>query len=120
MKVTLEGHGCVVQREKGDRGFYGRADTAWGGGESNLLHHVKLKLNEQGYDLIKKRMHKDGHMVDDLQQYLRARNAKKLKPGDVYCVHDGSYAIRDSAEDYNAWEAVYFVVERAHRETTNG
>ncbi len=112
MKVTIDGNTCIVQREKGDRAFYGRAGSAWGGMESNLLHHVKVSLNAQGHDLIKKRMHKDGHMVDEFKQYLRARNTKKLKPGDIYCIHDNQYNIRNSAEDYNADEEVHFAVER--------
>ena len=116
MKVTIDGNTCVVQRENGDRGFYGQINSAWGGSESNLLHHVKLKLLEAGHDLIKKRMWKDGHMVDELKQYLRARNVKKLntklKPGDIYCIHDNQWNLRNSAEDYNAGDEVLFAVER--------
>jgi hypothetical protein len=112
MKVTLKGNKCIVQREKGDRGFYGQAGSAWGGMESNLLHHVKLKINSKGNDIIKKRMHKDGHLVDELRQYLRARNIKKLKPGDLYCIYDKKYNIRNSAEDYNAGAEVHLAVER--------
>ena len=122
MKVTIEGNLCLVQREKGDKAFYGEPilangmPNAWGGGESNLLHHMKLNLNTQGYDFIKKRMHKDGHLVDDLQQYLRARNPKKLKDGEVFCISDGSWATRSSAEDYNTYEEVNFRVTRTDTE----
>ena len=70
MKVEIKGNACVVTREAGDPKYYGVVNAA---GESKLLYHVKKELNKQGYNLIKKRMHKDGHMVDDLQQYLRAR-----------------------------------------------
>ena len=113
MKITIDENSCIVQREKGDRAYYGRPDTPYGGGESNLLHNVKVNLIEQGYDLIKKRMCKDGHLVDSLQQYLRARNPKKLKPGEIFCIYDTSWAVRNSAEDYNHHEPVTFRIERA-------
>ena len=113
MIVTIDETVCTVQREKGDRAFYGQAGSAYGGGESNLLHHVKQKLNACGYDFIKKRMWRDGHLVDDMLQYLRARNPKKLHAGEVFCIHDTRYAIRDSAEEYNHWEEVSFTVTYA-------
>lgn len=42
-------------------------------GESLLLYHVKTMLLRMGYDVIKKRMWKDGHLVDDSRQYVRTR-----------------------------------------------
>jgi len=114
MQITIDENRCVVQREKDDKAFYGRpSDTNWGSGESTLLHHVKLKLNADGYDLIKKRMWKDGHFVDDTIQYLRVRNPAKLQDGDIYCIHDNQWSIRNSAEDYNTYEPVVFTIERA-------
>lgn len=112
MKVRIEGNSCIVEREKGDRAFYGRAGSAYGGMESNLLHHVKLNLIEQGHDLIKKRMHKDGHLVDELQQYLRARYPRRLGIGEIYCIYDQKWNIRNSAEDYNEGAEVFLKVER--------
>jgi len=108
----LVGCECRVQREAGDRGFYGRAGSPWGGGESNLLHHVKQALNSQGHDFIKKRMHKDGHLVDEMKQYLRARRPDRLKPGEIYCIYDDMWNLRNSAEDYNTGEVVSFRVSR--------
>jgi len=64
MKVTLEGRAVVVKREDGDPDFYS---------DSILLLHVKRTLNSMGFDFIKKRMWKDGHLVDEEQQYLRER-----------------------------------------------
>ena len=64
MKVTLTETQCIVERTTDDPNFYA---------ESHFLYHVKLQLIEQGYDLIKKRMWKDGHLVDDRQQYIRSR-----------------------------------------------
>jgi hypothetical protein len=110
MKVTIDGNTCIVQREPGDKGFYGQINSAWGGGESNLLHHVKLKLIQAGHDLIKKRMWKDGHMVDSDQQYLRARNTKKVKPGDLLYIYDRKWPIRNSAQEYNEGSEVHLAV----------
>ena len=114
MKIAIDKHTCKVQREKGDKGFYGRpSDTNWGSGESTLLHHIKVKLNADGHDFIKKRMWKDGHFVDDIKQYLRARNPAKLKMGDIYCIYDNQWNLRNSAEDYNAYDEVLLRIERA-------
>jgi len=55
---------CIVELEDGEPRIYG---------ESRILYHIKKTLNAQGYDLIKKRMWKDGHLVDERQQYIRAR-----------------------------------------------
>ena len=66
---------CVVTREPGDPRFSGVRNAA---GESRLLYHVKRILSGQGWDFIKKRMGKDGHLVSEMQQYLRER---VVKPG---------------------------------------
>jgi hypothetical protein len=72
MKVYLlpEQYQCLVVREDGDPVFSGVRNAK---GESRLLYHVKQYLNQHGYDFIKKRMWRDGHLVDDMQQYLRER-----------------------------------------------
>lgn len=79
MKVKLQmgtdGQGlCTIIREAGDPKF---RDGSWGSGESRLLYHAKQALAKQGYDFIKKRMWRDGHMVDQNQQYLRERIIRK-------------------------------------------
>ena len=74
MKVEIKNCVCKVTREPGDPKF---RDGSWGSGESRLLYHVKKILNARGLDLIKKRMHKDGHMVSDEQQYLRTKKTRK-------------------------------------------
>ena len=72
--------------------------------ESQLLHHVKLKLNgtpspvrlphaSERTDLVKKRMHRDGHLTADTHQYLRDRR------GD-WCIYDDQYEIRDAGQEY--------------------
>lgn len=118
MKVAIRSivdkHACLVEREPGDRKIHipkGRKAYTWGSAESLLLHKVKTILNSRGYDLIKKRMHKDGHMTSEEKQYLRQRNVKNLKPGDLYCIYDNEYDLRNSAEDYNNGEVVVFRVE---------
>jgi len=105
MKVEIDarrkrmGGTCTVTREKSDPVF---RDSGWGSGESRLLYHVKKILNARGFDLIKKRMCKDGHLVDSDQLYLRTRSSKSPKPhvyiynmgwaiegADVIFKHDG-------------------------------
>ena len=96
MKVEINGTICKVTREEGDKKYYG---VIGGKGESNLLHAIKNELNKQGYDLIKKRMWKDGHLVDDMQQYLRTRK-KGAGKADIY-IHNDMWNIRGAEEFYN-------------------
>ena len=70
-----------------------------GAGESRLLYHLKNKLNSEGWDLIKKRMGKDGHLVDDMQQYLRTRN-KRSKGPHVY-IYSPFWAIEGADARFN-------------------
>ena len=103
MKVTLnESKGTVtVEREDGDkrvavyRGWDGRGGVD---PSSTFLFHVKKNLNRQGYDFVKKPMWKDGHMVDEIQQYLRER---KPVNGRCLAIFDGSWAIRNAVDEYN-------------------
>ncbi len=104
MKLEFKGNTLVVTREEGDKKYYGIIN---GAGESNLLHAIKTELNKQGYDLIKKRMGKDGHLVDDMQQYLRTRK-KGAGKADIY-IYSGVWALRGINEDFNAGEAVFNV-----------
>lgn len=93
-KFTWTENYLTVQREEGDPKFYGVAT-----GESRLLHYLKTQLNAQGYDLIKKRMWKDGHLMDDTQQYLRTRSPKSKGPH-VF-IWNGQWAIRGAEVDWN-------------------
>jgi hypothetical protein len=101
MKVKIDGKNCTVTREDSDKKIYRRTD--WADPESTFLHDVKKELNNQGYDFIKKRMYKDGHLVDDRQQYLKDRNP--MGKG-IYCIHNGYYAVFDAGLEYNK-EGVY-------------
>ena len=98
MKLTFinEHSGLLVEYEKGDPKYYGVQNAA---GESNLLYAIKRQLNAQGGDYIKKRMHKDGHMVDDLQQYIRMR--KPATNGVQIAIYNPNWAIEGANEALN-------------------
>jgi hypothetical protein len=59
MIVTIVDRTCYVYREDNDPVFPPNnskscwSPPGWYGAESRLLHHVKLILNQRGYDLIK-------------------------------------------------------------------
>lgn len=65
--------------------------------ESTFWFKVKQTLQEMGYDVIAKRMWKDGHLVDDSQIYVRSR---KYTP-DSFMIYQTDYAIRSVYEGYN-------------------
>ncbi len=95
MKVELGTNTCTITREPGDKRYYGHVNAA---GESNLLLAVKLDLNAQGFDFIKKRMHKDGHLVDDMQQYLRERDTSGER---CLAIYNGRFAIEGANDALN-------------------
>jgi hypothetical protein len=95
LKVEIIGNVCKVTREATDKKLYN---------ESLLLHKVKLELIKQGYDVIKKRMWKDGHLMgDDTTQYIRSRNPKAEN---FMMIYDGNWAIRANFEAYNKGELI--------------
>ena len=102
MKTTLntERNVLTVEREKHDpvfrHGGYAQA-------ESTFLHHVKKALIEQGHDVIKKRMWKDGHMMDETQQYIRDRGGK-------FGIFNPQYALYDAGEHFNEHGEVELMV----------
>lgn len=108
MKVTINTNTCVVTREPGDKKIKGGNYLARG--ESNLLYKIKQILNSQGYDLIKKRMHKDGHLVDECKQYLRTRR-KGAGIADIYIVNE-NWALYGADERYNQDGEVTLTVYR--------
>ncbi len=99
MILQFKGGSLIVTREDSDPKYYGTVNAA---GESKLLHAIKNELNRQGYDLIKKRMRKDGHLVDDMQQYLRTRK-KGAGKADIY-IYSGFWAIEGANERFNRGE----------------
>ncbi len=116
-QITVNEGTLVVKREPGDPKFYG---TTYARGESNFLYWLKGILNKEPYsfDLIKKRVQKDGHLMgDEYQQYLRTRN---IQPGKPYMmIFNGHYQIRGIEEDWNAGEAV-LTIERGTAKCLRG
>ena len=99
MKIEFSPGGGSVKltREPGDPKFYG---TRFAAGEHALLHHLKIALNKQGDDLIKKRVQKDGHMMgDEFQPYLRTRGPRSR--GRQVMIYSGFYALRGANDDWN-------------------
>jgi hypothetical protein len=96
MKVEIKGNLCIATKEPTDPKFSGTVNAK---GESRLLHHIKQELNKQGYDLIKKRMWKDGHLMDDNQQYLRTRK-KGAGVADIY-IYNNRWALEGAEEPFN-------------------
>ena len=101
MKTEFKGNTLIVTREPNDPKYYGKFQAR---GESNLLYALKSHLNALGYDLVKKRMWKDGHLVDDSQQYLKTRK-KGAGKADIY-IYNGNYNIRGAEEDFNHGEVI--------------
>ena len=87
----------TVKREDGDPKFYGVQDAA---GESRFLYWLKGILNDQyGFDLIKKRMAQDGHLVDEMQKYLRTRSPRSAGP--MVAIYNPRWAIEGAEK---AWD----------------
>lgn len=95
VKLNFDNHVCEVTKEDGDPRFHRRG---WSGAESTFLYHVKQELIKQGYDVIKKRMWKDGHLVDDTMEYIRSRD---LTSTNWIMIYNSDYAIRDAGETFN-------------------
>lgn len=101
-KLTFNETALTVEREAGDPRFYGVRNAA---GESAFLYWLKSILNKNyGFDLIKKRMWKDGHLVSEMQQYLRTRNPKSRFPKVAFW--NDHWQIRGLEEDFNRGKAV--------------
>ncbi len=94
MKVILKQTECIAIKEPGDKRF---THGSWGSAESWLLYKIKQQLNKLGLDLIKKRMWKDGHLVDDDQLYLRSRK----NTSDAIAIYNSQYAIEDAGDTFN-------------------
>jgi hypothetical protein len=107
MKVERQGNRIIVIKEKGDPYF---KSSEWNpDAESGLLHHVKKKLNKEGYNLAKVRMSKDGHLVDDLQHYLRPLKKNKDNSKNIYIYNPG-WAIRGEEHSFNKEGKAEFMV----------
>ena len=100
MQIELTKHSCTVTRESGDPKFYGVCNAA---GESRLLYAIKNQLNDTlELGLIKKRMWRDGHLVDDYQQYLRNKNGS-------IAIYNPRFQIAGAEVDYNNGQVILAV-----------
>lgn len=109
VKLNLKKNTCEVIKEKGDPHF---SSSNWAEAESTFLYHVLQNLKKQGYDLIKKRMWKDGHLVDETQQYLRTRSWRG-EEGE-FCLYNHAYALCDLGLEFNKalpGESLFLAVE---------
>lgn len=105
MKIELKEHICIVTKEPGDPKYYGVVHAA---GESKLFYAIKNQLNkEKDLGLIKKRMYKDGHLVDDLQQYICNKDRS-------ICIYNSNWSV-SGAEEYFNQGRVVLTVENCKR-----
>lgn len=107
MKVVLKRNGdrgvCIVTKEEGDPTF---RSGGWSTAESTFLYHVK-KVLQENHDVIKKRMWKDGHLVDEDQQYIRTR----AKKNPSFAIWNNMYAVYDAGIEFNeCGEVTLFVI----------
>jgi hypothetical protein len=124
MIVTIVDRTCYVYRQPGDPVFRSNRSCSswsppgWYGAESRLLHHVKLILNARGYDLIKKRMWKDGHLFGTGHtQYLPSR---RVRGTPSLCVYHADHALEIAAESFNKLGRVELAVEYGLAEEGDG
>lgn len=90
---------CKLTKEAGDK----RYKRGYALPESGLLYDVLKALKKQGQDVIKKRMWRDGHMMDDNQQYIRTRHYMTSEPGTAgeFAIYNNRWTIEDAGEEYN-------------------
>jgi hypothetical protein len=100
MNVTLDlkNHTCKIIREKCDKRF---SCSNWASAESTFLYHVLQSLKLQGFDVIKKRMWKDGHMVDNDQQYIRTRKWTGEICPEEFAIYNSAWSVYDAGEVFN-------------------
>ena len=107
MKVSIdrEEQVLVVELEDDERI---RKSKPWGGSgaidpDSLMWHKIKTRLNADGMDFIKKRMWKDGHLVDEIQQYIRERNKKN---GEMLCCYHDKWSVYNAVDRLNEDRAI--------------
>ncbi len=118
MELKIQDNKLIITKGEKEKGFYA-SRMAWGDAESRLLYNIKKLLNKpdciifpldhkkQKITWLKKRMWKDGHMVDEQEQYLRSTKPFTfLGKAPVYiCLHNIHWAIRGIDTDFNEGEA---------------
>jgi hypothetical protein len=116
MKVELdfEHKVCCVIREPEDPIFRNGGYAGNYGAEHRFFYWIKKALQKQGYDVIKKRIGTDGHLTDENMPYVRTRSHKRFdKHGnpEYWCVWNGDYQIRNSAQEFNKTGQVCLNIE---------
>ena len=100
MRAEFSKTSVTFYREAGDPRFHGIAHAK---GEHSLFYFIAKWLNARGFDVIKKRAHKDGHLIgDEYQPYIRCRKPRKNIPH-IY-IYSGFYALRGANEHWNKGE----------------
>ena len=85
MTFVVNGGICKLVREKGER-FRN---------SSQVFFQLRNLMRGAGYDVVKRNMEQDGHLMGDRHTYyVRDRRGR-------FAVYDGDYAIRDTARDLN-------------------
>jgi hypothetical protein len=94
MKVTLNQHNLVIERENSPKVYK----------DSTLMTWVKRELQRQGHDVITKDLSKeDGNLLSDGCYGITARNRD-------FQAYYPNYCINNAYEDYNAGRLVLGVV----------
>lgn len=102
MKAVFNNNSVKFIREENDPKFHGIKAAK---GEHGLFRFITKWLNAHGFDVIKKRAQKDGHMLgDEFQPYIRTRKPSKGVPHVM--IYSGFYALRGANEDWNKGEVV--------------
>ncbi len=97
MKAVFSQGYITLHRDASDPRFHG---MRFARGEHSLMRFVAKWLNARGFQLIKKRAQKDGHMIgDQYQPYLRCRKPRRAVPH-IY-VWSGFYALHGANQDWN-------------------
>lgn len=87
MQTLIEGGIVTVVREAKDRKY--------GKNESLFFYDLKKAIKEQhNVDVVKKLAYKDGHLLDNLQYYIRERKGE-------WCILDNQHALRSCSEVYS-------------------
>jgi len=108
MKIQFSSNNITVVREKNDPRFYEVKEAK---GESSFFFWLKKQFAQQHHDLpesfpadwIKKRAWKDGHMLDQMQQYLRTRKPVFKQDGVEYylCIYNHMWAVQGADYYWN-------------------
>ena len=97
MRAVFEDGSVTFLKDQGDPRFHGAKHAK---GEHALFRFITRWLNAHGFNLIKKRAQKDGHMVgDEYQPYIRCASRQKSAPNVM--ILSGFYALHGANEDWN-------------------